>query len=1091
MFEIICLGRLDFLQAVLNGLAMITSDAGPAGYGGMVALGLLVGVLLALARSVVTQRLELQWILAGWLLFTTLFVPKVTVTVEELSTGATVDVANVPLGPAAIGSITSTLGLRIAEAFETVFAYPSMTDAGYLDSLDLIQAMRDMDEGDANDGDAGATVAGVNVSKTLDEYMVKCVMEAISLKVPGMAPSETELREAADLTAAMQVNNNVLSTTVYLTAGTPEGVTMGCTDAYAAITAYLQDPFYPAWRQSIGDKLRLDDTEAQMQGALDAILGAGESAQRFMLNSLLKKHLELASVGWAAEGGDAATTLLRVQSMEQRRIQWAAEQSMWSEMARPAISFIEGFFYAVSPIMGFMFCLGAPGLAVFARYLMFAVWIQLWMPVLAISNMFIQVCASNDLARIKAHGIPMASMVGLDSVWTETASYIALGANMVAATPLLTFIIISGSYFAFTGLTNRLSGGDHINEKTMAPDVLQPAAVASTGALMAQSAHAVTDVAMGTRAYNAEGAMGNVGVSESISHNVQSSERAMHDSAVRLLQDRGASIDFSRSSDVSRFTNNMLSNSTSSSNSETDAIVRSVAQSIVGGKERFAQLDTKDQTAVSAAVSAALGAKFAGTGLGTNVNGQLSAIETRVDGEGTKWADNLRQELASNKSLSANFARAIISDEQKGSRGSFVRSMGVTDSAKDSESMSAAVQSAKAFDEWTGEQTSVSNSFSMSKLQAARLLMQDGGGGELYHLASTSGTKDGKGAMEEVQRLQHNFMMDPLKQLDAKSALAVGLMDTLLGDQVSSETNQKAIDIITRHLAPEVDAGGDPLAQSHLKDAAPNVQVQSDHLRREVDSGLQPLPAAGAVRGLVDRELGADPLGGKARADAAVQNFFDAALTGNRTEMEAAQKEIESISLEREAAFLKPELERDRSTMQSVLEHLTARGFDPGLESIARNQQAAWEAGKDAYNTTYDRMRHEGHNPLVSGLAASFAAANAKFDDADVQYMKEGIKTAQDHGMPSAAAQYYAAAYTLSHGTQFRNVMSPQLGYVMGSMEEKQLAPLRAASEKEVGHAATVALERAATTNEERAEVYFGQAETLVRAQQADKVSFH
>src|SRR5687767_15776170 len=130
MFDIVCIGRADFLIAVLNALAILTADEGPAGYGGLVALGLLIGVVLALVRGIVTQRVELQWVLAGWLLFACLFVPKVTVTVEDIYTGDTTTVANVPLGPAAIGSITSTVGVTLADAFGTVFAVPSLTSTG-------------------------------------------------------------------------------------------------------------------------------------------------------------------------------------------------------------------------------------------------------------------------------------------------------------------------------------------------------------------------------------------------------------------------------------------------------------------------------------------------------------------------------------------------------------------------------------------------------------------------------------------------------------------------------------------------------------------------------------------------------------------------------------------------------------------------------------------------------------------------------------------------------------------------------------------------------------------------------------------------
>lgn len=376
-------------MAVLNGLAMLTADDGPAGYGGLVALGLLIGVILALIRGIVTQKLELQWVLAGWLLFSCLFVPKVTVTVEDVYTGTTNTVANVPLGPAIIGSITSTIGLKLAEGFEAVFGYPTMTNAGYMDSLDLIEGMRNIDYGSANDGSAAPTaVPNVNVQRTVREYLTRCVMHSIAMGTPGLGPTWSQLQETENLLATMQVNSNILSTTVYLDPSATSGVVTGCFSAYQQIAEYIPVTFYPAWLTYVGSKVGVPDPQARVQDALNALFGVGHSAQNYMLNALLKQEVEMAELGYQASGGNDAGVLMRVQAMEQRRTEWAASQSMWAEMARPAISFIEGFFYAVSPFMGFMFCLGAPGIAIFARYLVFAVWIQLWMPVLAVTNLY-------------------------------------------------------------------------------------------------------------------------------------------------------------------------------------------------------------------------------------------------------------------------------------------------------------------------------------------------------------------------------------------------------------------------------------------------------------------------------------------------------------------------------------------------------------------------------------------------------------------------------------------------------------------------------------------------------------------------------
>ena len=59
---------------------------------------------------------------------------------------------------------------------------------------------------------------------------------------------------------------------------------------------------------------------------------------------------------------------------------------------------------------------------------------------------------------------------------------IAVGGMMMAATPVLSLMVITGSVYAFTQLTSRMQGADHINEKIVAPDAMQPSAYMATQA---------------------------------------------------------------------------------------------------------------------------------------------------------------------------------------------------------------------------------------------------------------------------------------------------------------------------------------------------------------------------------------------------------------------------------------------------------------------------------------------------------------------------------------------------------------------------------------------------------------------------------
>ncbi|MCV5888804.1 conjugal transfer protein TraG N-terminal domain-containing protein, partial [Escherichia coli] len=77
------------------------------------------------------------------------------------------------------------------------------------------------------------------------------------------------------------------------------------------------------------------------------------------------------------------------QAIQQRNTQWAAEQSMFMSVVRPMLTFFEGFVYAITPIMGFIIVMGSMGMTLAGKYFQTVLWIQLWMPVLSITNLFI------------------------------------------------------------------------------------------------------------------------------------------------------------------------------------------------------------------------------------------------------------------------------------------------------------------------------------------------------------------------------------------------------------------------------------------------------------------------------------------------------------------------------------------------------------------------------------------------------------------------------------------------------------------------------------------------------------------------------
>ena len=139
MFEIFSVGDSAYLQAVLNAVAMIS---GTGDYRTAAAVGGVIGVLIVMLRALMQfdgHGIRYQDVFMAYVLWLMLYAPTVQVSIEDAYTGSVVVVDNVPLGPAAVGSVMSNMGYGTTLLFEQAFGMPTMTGqwfCRYLANLD-------------------------------------------------------------------------------------------------------------------------------------------------------------------------------------------------------------------------------------------------------------------------------------------------------------------------------------------------------------------------------------------------------------------------------------------------------------------------------------------------------------------------------------------------------------------------------------------------------------------------------------------------------------------------------------------------------------------------------------------------------------------------------------------------------------------------------------------------------------------------------------------------------------------------------------------------------------------------------------------
>lgn len=471
MFEIYSIGDSEFLEYVLNAVAMI---CGTSDFVKLVSIGLVFGIIIVCVQSILVgvKELNFQQILVGWLMYACFFGYPVTVTIEDAYTGQVRVVDNVPIGVGFAGGMISNIGYGITELFEQAYSpVASVIGQPFAEPLRLITALR----AGAADGEVinviNQQLQDGDIGKSLNNYIRECTMMKVAV---GQARLEDIYNQ--DWNVALPFNNDVYGTQIIVNGA---AVNTTCRAGWTQINQQLTQAFN---NQQVIRKIN------EVMGAMDSngissttdpyntallMLGKAQTgAQDFIKTAFLEPIYIRAAQGYYKDFQDINGALMINQAISQRNTQWAAEQSLFMTVVRPMMTFFEGFIYAITPLMGFLFVLGTFGQRLAIRYFQTVLWIQLWMPVLSICNLYIVLAANGQISTIG----DLTSFYAIDEASKRLENWLATGGMLAASTPIISLFLVTGSTYAFTTLASRLGGGDHINEKIASNDAVQPGA---------------------------------------------------------------------------------------------------------------------------------------------------------------------------------------------------------------------------------------------------------------------------------------------------------------------------------------------------------------------------------------------------------------------------------------------------------------------------------------------------------------------------------------------------------------------------------------------------------------------------------------
>lgn len=500
-FTIYTAGDATFLEEVLNSVAMVTSSGAIAK---VAAVGALITVLLLGFRAIMEggRAIRFEELILGFIVYMAAFYPTTTVLIEDGYTGNVHPVSNVPLGPAVTGYVISSIGYKLTSIFEQGYSFTSHgSDESlhkFAEPLKLMMALRSSASNPLLMNTWNSMLGPhADIRRSWENYIKHCSLVKVDLGL-----SSVDKIVHGDPLEVLGFDSHIYGTQLFF--GVQGGEEFTCADGYVRLREAMQIGFAPNGETDkvlhalITKGVNDDDWGGQssaqdkLESAVTPILGYGTDIQKYVQATVLDPVFRDAVEGKYLDMQDTAAAIAFRQSLQQRNTQWAQEQSAFMTVIRPAMTFFEGFVYAATPMLAMLMVMGRFGMSLAGKYLQTVFWVQLWLPILSICNLYIRNAVEKQV-QATYHNAGVGTSMNFESFYMANnipeivESWLATGSMLAAATPMLAFFLISGSSYAFTNVAGRLGGQDHFNEKLVTPDAVDVGSANSVQTMMNHS----------------------------------------------------------------------------------------------------------------------------------------------------------------------------------------------------------------------------------------------------------------------------------------------------------------------------------------------------------------------------------------------------------------------------------------------------------------------------------------------------------------------------------------------------------------------------------------------------------------------------
>lgn len=447
-WEVYAYYDVDTLTSVFNAIVAIM---GGSGFLSLLKTAALLGMLMAFTQMLFGKQFEgLHWFLGMFIVYGVLFIPRANVVIVDKTTSQPpAVVANVPLGLAFFGQVTSEVGDFLTTEYESNFSLPGdlkYQQHGLLFGNQLITESRRM------------VIADPNLRNDMFAFIRNCT--TYDMLAGRIDPNDFSTN--GNLWALMKNTSQARMTTL------DNGATSAyCSDAWNILDQQLATYVQNAQAKYgkilnpyiTSDAIAASTLASQLPNAYAFMMNSASSATDIIKQNMMINLSQEAGAVLGQQLNDpnaVQIALAQAQAQATANTTYVVMAKM-AEDAMPKLkNLIEIIIYAVFPVvLIMMFMAGHHAGKVFKQYVMSLVWVQLWPPLYAITNFLVTNASAKHIQSLgmAASGLGIQSAADAGQI---ALSDKAIAGYMVVLIPVIATVLVKGGEMALSSLAGQM-----------------------------------------------------------------------------------------------------------------------------------------------------------------------------------------------------------------------------------------------------------------------------------------------------------------------------------------------------------------------------------------------------------------------------------------------------------------------------------------------------------------------------------------------------------------------------------------------------------------------------------------------------------